>query len=125
MLSTTLASKLFNLAKAVTPVASARVVAALVYRNRVHYIGTNKRKSHPLTRRYDYKPEQIYLHAELDCIRQAIANGEVDLSKYTLLVVRAKRSTTTKEWCYGLAKPCRGCMSLIEALGVGKLEWSK
>jgi len=62
-----------------------------------------------------YRPDQIYLHAEIDAIKNALRLIDQDqLSKCDLYIVRVKRkSSKDRAFVYGLAKPCPGCKRAI------------
>lgn len=83
-------------------------------------VGFNQRKSHPLQKRFNpHNPKAIYLHAEVDAIRQAVRLVGADLSGFKMYVARVHRDGA--EAC---AKPCRGCQSAILAFGIRHVEWT-
>jgi len=109
--------KHFNLlekvVEAVQPVANHRLAAALVHKNSIISIGINKKKTHPFMRDYGKNDEAIYLHAEIDCIVNALRHVSADdISKYSLYVLRAKKNGN------GMAKPCEGCQRAIAQFGI-------
>ena len=111
--------QLFILAQDVVPVSKARVVAALVYKNKIVSFGFNQTKTHPMAAKFSKHPEAIKLHAEVDCIRNAINKYGVDfLKKCTLYVVRAKLRNDRETFEYGMAKPCPGCEGAIRKFGI-------
>lgn len=105
---------LCRIAEAVEPINSARLAAAIVYKNRIVAYGTNKRKSHTFQSKYGKNEHAIYLHAENDAIKNALRYIHIDdLSYCTLYVARVKRIRPRSMYIQGLAKPCRGCMGAI------------
>ena len=101
-------------------VGNQRLAAALVRGNRVVSFGTNKRKTHPLQKRFARNHHCIYLHAEIDAIKNALKEIAVEeLARCTLIVVRTK-----KDGSNGLARPCKGCMSAIETFGIRQVIYS-
>lgn len=105
---------LFDIAQQVAPVRSARIAAAVVCRNQIMSIGTNKYKTDPLQARYSRKG-QIYVHAEVDAIKNV--RYRIDLSKCDLYVARAKL-TECGQWAVGNCRPCPGCQKIIEMYGI-------
>lgn len=101
---------LFDIAKSVEPIRSARLAAAIVHKNQIISIGTNKLKTDPLQARHNKRHNQIFIHAEVDAIKNA--RYRIDLSKCDLYVVRAK--IQNKIWVAGFSKPCVGCQEIIE-----------
>lgn len=110
---------LLKMAETVEPVASARLTAAIVIRNRIISFGTNKRKSHPFQKKYGKNVDAIYLHAEIDAIKNALRTINSDeLSKATLYVARAKKGPK-RNFVTGLARPCQnGCCNAIAAFNI-------
>jgi len=95
------------------PVRSSRIKAGLIYKNELLFVGTNRMKSHPFQKKFGKNEDAIYLHAEIDCIVNALRNDMSldEISKSTMLVVRNKRQG--KKWVDGIAKPCLGCQRAI------------
>jgi deoxycytidylate deaminase len=106
---------LSKVAESLEPMSGVRVSAALVYRNEIISIGTNKRKSHPFQKKYATNEEAIFLHAETDAIYNALRRHNTDIvAKAKLYVCRMKWSNDQKEThIQGLAKPCPGCQRAI------------
>lgn len=114
---------LYNMAKNVEPIQSARIVAGIHRKGRLLAVGFNQRKSHPLQARWSSRPERIFLHAEVDAIRNYLYNSTADsLVTCSILVVRVKKQGTS--WVCGCAKPCSGCMRALEFYGLKNVEWS-
>lgn len=96
-----------------------KLAAGLVYRKRLISTGINSYRTHPIMLNGAYNEHQIHLHAEAACLVNAreIPSGSV------LYVVRVKRGINGV-YITGLAKPCRGCMSLIQHFGVDTVEYT-
>jgi tRNA(Arg) A34 adenosine deaminase TadA len=113
-----------RVAESVEPVSQARLAAAIVYKNDVVAIGTNKNKTHPLQSKFAKHEQAIYLHAEIDAIKNALRHlTHKELAKSTLYISRMRFdasetkpvSTNLKR---GLAMPCSGCMRAIKSFGI-------
>jgi len=100
---------------------SAKIAAAVVRGKKIIGLGVNRDKTHPMQAKYNENPDRIFLHAEIDAIKNAIRfiNAE-DLKKCAMYVVRVKRPDTHDKvnWIYGTAAPCDGCMKCLEAFQV-------
>jgi len=127
-----------------------RVAAALsCKRDRILATGVNQIKSHPIMRRsqqqHFYHERQIYLHAEADAIRKALRTT-TDLTKCRMHVLRLKKQQSNsrnnnsggeanaswqqqqeedEQWMLGSARPCPGCMHLIEEFGIQQVFWTQ
>lgn len=117
---------LSKVAIAVEPVRQARIAACLVYKNKIISFGVNQMKSHPFQAMYSKNKESIFLHAETDCIKNALREINVDeLTRCTLYVCRMKYETNEKKkFIYGLAKPCPGCERAIATFGINKVYYT-
>jgi tRNA(Arg) A34 adenosine deaminase TadA len=112
-------------ARPLVPVRAARIAAALVYKNRVVGVGYCQKKTHPLQSRYGKNPDAIYLHAEVDAIRNALNTvGPELISKCTMYVVRQKRAAGSLKWQDGIAKPCSGCQGAIAAFDIPRVVYT-
>jgi tRNA(Arg) A34 adenosine deaminase TadA len=109
-----------KVAIALDPVFGQRMAACLVYKNEIIAIGTNKYKTHPIAKRFQKHEEALFLHAEVDCIKNALRVVDVDfLTKCTMYVLRVKRPEDNhKKFVHGLAKPCSGCEMAVTTFGV-------
>lgn len=102
-------------------------MAACVLNPKGYIVGTgiNSYKTHPIMANGYYKEQQIYLHAEAAAIVEAMrVVPEADLRDCTLYVVRVKRGDN-REWVEGMAKPCKGCMALMNEVGIKEVEWTE
>lgn len=123
-------------ARDVTPVSGARIACALVHKRSIMAFGVCQEKSHPLQSRYNTHPLAIFLHAEIDCIKNAMRAGVTEqmFRNSTLYVCRQKyrqtlvsvngRKLETKKWTSGLACPCEGCAAAIAAFEIGEVIYS-
>lgn len=97
-----------------------RVAAGLVYKNKLIAVGVNSYKTHPWMINGEYKPEQIHLHAEADClIRASKILTEDQIKDSSIYVVRV-----LKDGSEALAKPCRGCSGLIARWGITDVKYT-
>lgn len=93
--------------------------AIIVRRNTILGVGCNKMKSHPFQAKYRKNIDAIFLHAEVNAIKNALRDHSIDdLVGSTMYVLRK----TSKG--YGLAKPCDGCMRAIVEFGIGEVIYS-
>jgi deoxycytidylate deaminase len=80
------------------------------------FFGWNKKKSHPLQKKFSKMVDSIFLHAEIDVIKNTLR--EVDsLENSIMYLARAKRSQEGI-WIWGLAHPCKGCLSAINSFNI-------
>jgi len=109
-----------KVAESVNPVSSARLAAALVYKNEIISIGTNRHKSHPFQKKYSSNDAAIFLHAETDAIYNALRRYDTNIvAKSKLFIYRAKYVNHEKiVFTQGLAKPCAGCQRAIATFGI-------
>lgn len=113
-----------KVAESVDPVSNARLAAAVVYRNDIVAIGTNKNKTHPFQRRFAKHDMAIYLHAEIDAIKNALRHLSLsELAKSKLYISRmryadSEPNPTPDKLVHGLAKPCEGCMRAIATFDI-------
>lgn len=81
-------------------------------------------KSHPFQKMYSKHPAAIYIHAEVDAIKNAV-NQRIEpeiISKSTLFVARQK--IIDKKWTSGLARPCCGCQRCVSAFDIKQVVYS-
>lgn len=120
---------LSKMAMDVAPVGAARIAAAIVYKNEIISVGTNRYKTHPFQARFGKNPESIYLHAEVNAIHNALKRIDIDkLSRSTLYIARMKKIKKGKsnsfEWVSGNVCPCVGCMRAIAEFGINKVFYT-
>jgi deoxycytidylate deaminase len=116
---------LFKLAETVEPVGNAKLAAAIVIKNEIISFGINKRKSHPFQKRFGKNSDAIFLHAEIDAIKNALRHvSQEELSRASLYVARAKK-TEKRNYIQGMAKPCeKGCQCAIAAFGIKNVYYT-
>lgn len=99
----------------------AKMAAVIAKRNTVLAVGFNQYKSHPLQAQFSANEEAIFLHAEIDAIRNCIReHGEGVLSGSTLYIARVYKNGKP-----ALAKPCKGCQRAIAAFNIKHVVWTK
>lgn len=104
-----------------TMVQNSKHSAALVYRGKVISVGVNKRKTHPLQKKYSSHCEKLFLHAEVDSIVKCInKHGTEVLKKSDIYVLRLSKGGSITN-----SKPCSGCMKAIKAFGIRNVYWTK
>ena len=115
-----------QMADASEPVFQARVVAALILKNKIISIGINKTKSHPFQKKYSTHEDAIYLHAETDAIYNALRKYNINVvAKSKLLVMRRKWLDGFKQtFVQGLAKPCSGCQRAIATFDIKEVYYT-
>lgn len=97
------------------------------------FTGFNSYKTHTLVSRFSTHPDRIHLHAEMDCIRQALNYfskksgvhrnsiiNQVDLSEFKLYIARVLADGSP-----ALAKPCSDCQKALKFFGITNVEWTK
>lgn len=87
------------------------------------FIGFNKMKSHPLQKKFGKSPLSIFLHAEIDVIKNAIRETK-DVEGGILYIARVKRTPDHKHWQWGLSSPCRGCLMALDSFGISKVFYT-
>jgi tRNA(Arg) A34 adenosine deaminase TadA len=113
-------SILKKITKDIECVGNQTLAACVVKRNKIISFGHNKNKTHPLQNKFTKHPEAIYLHAEIDAIKNALKRVSTeDLMGSTLYVVRTKKNGSE-----GMAKPCKGCMQAIESFGIAEVVYT-
>lgn len=117
---------LSKLASTVEPVAQARIASCLVYKNDIVSFGICRMKTHPFQAKFSKNENSIYLHAETDCIKNALRSIQLaDLSRCTLYICRVKFESRTKEnLVFGMAKPCSGCAKAIATFDIKTVVYS-
>jgi len=116
---------LSTLAKGVDD-SSAKIAAAIVYKNRTIALGVNQMKSHPFQAKYGKNGDSIFMHAEISVIKDALKILSFsEMNDATLVVCRIKRpSAQSKDFVYGMAKPCPGCTRAIVDFGIKKVIYT-
>jgi len=113
---------LFQLAKNRPRVGGARIVAAITLKDKIIAYGFNQRKTHPFQKKYAKNKDSIYLHAEVDAIKNALKEIDSEtLSRCSIYIVRAKREHRSGPYIYGTSSPCSGCMKCIQQYSLRKV----
>lgn len=98
-----------TIAEDVEPVRRFRHTSLVVYRNDIVGVGYNQLKTHPLQKQFGKNSESIFLHAEIDAIRNALRRVSVEeLTRCDLYVIRVDKNNLL-----GNSKPCEGCQRAI------------
>lgn len=115
-----------KVAIATEPVSRQRLAACLVYKNEIIAVGFNKRKTHPIAKRFQKHEDAIYLHAEVDCIKNALRQYDEDvIAKSTMYVLRVKRPDDNHQiFIRGMAKPCCGCHHAIDQFNIKRVFYT-
>ena len=105
---------------------TAKLAAAIVLNNRIVAIGYNRRKSDPLQARFSKNESAIYLHAEIHSLKNSLKLLDVEeLTKCSIYICRVKKvRPKSKEYVWGIAKPCSGCMRAIREFGIKNIIYS-
>lgn len=97
-----------------------RHAASIYIGNRLVSVGVNQLKTHPLQKKFGMNAEAIYLHAEVDAIRNALKRvSPLDLQNATLYVAKSKNGTAR------MSKPCTGCQKAIIHFGIPNIFWTE
>ena len=104
----------------------AKMSSALVKNNKIMSIGINRRKTDPLQAKYGKNKDAIFLHSEINCIKNALREYDVEnLKDSTLYICRVKRpDQKSKKWVWGQAKPCSGCSRAIAEFGIKNVVYT-
>lgn len=100
-----------------------RLCAMLKVKGYHPFFGWNKKKSHPLQKKFSKHTQSIFLHAEIDVIKNAIREVQ-DLENSTMYIARVKRTHDNLNWTWGLAHPCKGCLSAINSFGISNVYFT-
>ena len=101
-----------------------KMSAGVVYKKQLIATGVNSYKTHPLMARYGENEHKIFLHAEVDAIKNALRLiTQEQLSQSILYVIRVKRGTCG--WEYALSKPCLGCQRMIAEFNIKETLWTE
>lgn len=122
--------KYFNILEKVAiasePVFGQRIAALLVYKKDIISIGMNKSKTHPIAKKFQKHEAAIYIHAEVDCIKNALRQyDERTIAKSTMYILRMKRPENNHRiFMRGLVKPCIGCQQAIAAFDINTVYYT-
>jgi len=107
--------------------ARAKIAAALVYKNEIISIGTNKNKTHPFQKKFSVNSDAIFLHAETDAIYNATRKYDTEIiAKSKLYVSRVKYFDGNKKYfVQGISRPCDGCQRAIANFNIKHVCFTK
>lgn len=105
------------------PGAGAAKVAAMLTLGKQKFFGFNSMKSHPFQVRFAKNNDAIFLHAEIDAIKNAVRQlDDIESLKHACLyVARVKKASKNGPYIFGDSKPCKGCQRCIAEFGIKKL----
>jgi len=103
-----------------------RHASAVVYRGAAAGFGFNSLKSHPFQARYGKNRDAIFLHSEVDAIKNSLKSISLrELSRSTLYVVRIKQiSGTDTGLVQGMSCPCEGCARAIAEFDIKRVVYT-
>ena len=101
-----------------------KIAAGIVYKKHLVATGVNSYKTHPMMWEFGKNQDALFLHAEVDAIKNALRLISVDqISKAELYIVRVKKDGK-RGWVKGLAKPCEGCQRAIETFNLKTVHYT-
>ena len=101
-----------------------KLSAGVVYRKHLIATGVNSYKSHPMMLQWGKNSDSIFLHAEVDAIKNALrVITQEQLAKCDLYVVRVKKDKRGR-YIYGLAKPCEGCSRAVATFNIRNVYYT-
>lgn len=83
-----------------------------------YYAGFNQKKTHPLQKKFQRNKYQVWLHAEIDAIQQAL-RVEDSISESILYVARTDAQNEVRN-----ASPCEGCLEAIYHFGIHRVMFT-
>lgn len=102
-----------------------KVVAYLVYKNKIVNFGVNSEKTSPMQHYFRMQTHLSSIsdfcdkeHAEINCLRSA-AIRKIDFSKAELVIVSKRKSGH-----FRLARPCCTCMKAIKQFGIKRVWYT-
>lgn len=91
-------------------------IAGIWLGRRLVSVGYNQRKTHPLQAKHGKNSWALYLHAEVDAIKNFLKTQSVsDLRRAKMIVIRDDMSNS---------EPCVGCKRAIANFEIRKVEWT-
>jgi deoxycytidylate deaminase len=117
---------LFKAAEGVEQFAHAKIVSVITYKSKIVSFGFNQNKTHPMQKRYGNNDSCIYLHSEIDAIKNSLRHLTVDeLASASLYVLRVKKLNRGQPFVSGSARPCNGCMKAIMSFNIKYVYYSE
>jgi hypothetical protein len=115
------------IARDVAPIKSSRIAAGLYIQGRLISIGVNQNKTSPFQKRWSRNDRcGALIHAEVDCLKNALKKVSVDdLKNATMVVTRMKYSSSERDkMVFGMVKPCSGCQAMLNCYSVARIIWT-
>ena len=117
---------LFRIAETVERTANAQLVSGIYKRGKLISFGMNSKKSHPFQKRFGTNCEAIYLHSEVDAIKNALRHISLEeLKKCSIFVMRVKKDKPGGKYISGTSKPCAGCSKAIATFGIKEIYFTE
>ena len=117
---------LFKLGTSIEKAGNARIASVITLKKDIVSFGFNSIKSHPFQRKFGKNEESIYLHSEIDAIKNALKTISVKDFKYSSLYIsRVKQNIRGGDFVCGLARPCVGCMKAIATFGINNIYYTE
>lgn len=102
-----------------------KIAAGVVYKKHLVAAGVNSYKTHPLMWQFGKNQDSLFLHAEVDAIKNSLKLiTHEQLRRCDLYIVRVKREDGNPVWQPGLAKPCKGCQHAIETFDIRRVYYT-
>lgn len=102
-----------------------KIAAGIVYKKHLVATGINSYKTHPMMWEFGKNQDALFLHAEVDAIKNALRLITQDqLARCDMYIVRVKKEDGKRGWFQGLAKPCRGCQRAIETFNLRNVYYT-
>lgn len=95
-------------------------VAGIAYKSSLIAIGWNHKKTHSLSLRFRKNPDAIFIHAELDAIKNFLkTHNSYNLTASTLYVISYRFDGDLRN-----SRPCEGCAKAIAAFDIKRVVYS-
>ncbi len=114
--------QLMEIATTVDKVGAGKLAASIWGRGFCIAVGVNSKKSHPIQKKFSSNPHRIFLHAETDALIKA-SRMNPNFSDTYMYIARVKKDRNGR-YVPALAKPCDGCMGMIEYYSPKGVFWT-
>lgn len=116
--------QLMEIATTVDKVGAGKLAASIWLGGYCISVGVNSLKSHPIQKKFSPNPHRIFLHAETDSLIKATKMIHPDdFGRLYMYVARVKKGPNDR-FVSALAKPCDGCMGLIQHYCLKGVFWT-
>lgn len=97
-------------------------MAAIIYkRKKILGVGMNSYKSHPMQKRFSIDDKKIFLHAEIDALKNALKEHDAsELIGAEIIVARIMKNGKC-----GFAKPCDICQKALTEYKLSGIYWTE